>query len=166
MSLFLQKLQSTVLYTRKGRGEGGGRKMGKNSFSKIFFSLPPFLPLPPQSLLAPLLMNFCGLPLVISFFLGLVQEKKMRKSLLYCSHSRLPNHHQRWYAKMEARLEYIRYTFFTRLAPICLLSRCLLTNFLHWISVGSLLRVRCWLGMYFSSAQSHTHTPISPLSRK
>ena len=111
MSLFLQKLQSTVLYTRKGRGEGGGRKMGKNSFSKIFFSLPPFLPLPPQSLLAPLLMNFCGLPLVISFFLGLVQEKKMRKSLLYCSHSRLPNHHQRWYAKMEARLEYIRYTF-------------------------------------------------------
>ncbi len=35
---------------------------------------------------------------------------------------------------------------FARLAPICKLSRCLLTKFLHRSSVRSLLRVRCWLG--------------------
>ena len=33
-----------------------------------------------------------------------------------------------------------------RLALICMLSRCLLTKFLHWSSVTSLLRSRCWLG--------------------
>ncbi len=36
---------------------------------------------------------------------------------------------------------------FACLAPICLLSRRLLTNFLHRSSGGSLLRVRCWLGL-------------------
>ena len=35
---------------------------------------------------------------------------------------------------------------FARLAPICMPSRWLLTKFLHRSSVGSLLRVRCWLG--------------------
>ncbi len=36
---------------------------------------------------------------------------------------------------------------FARFAPICMLSRCLLTKFLHRSSVGSLLRVSCcWLG--------------------
>ena len=35
---------------------------------------------------------------------------------------------------------------FARLAPIFMLSRCLLIKFLHRNSVGSLLRVRCWLG--------------------
>ncbi len=35
---------------------------------------------------------------------------------------------------------------FARFAPICMLSLCLLTKFLHRSSVGSLLRVRCWLG--------------------
>ena len=35
---------------------------------------------------------------------------------------------------------------FVRLAPICMLSRCLFTKFLHRSSVGSLSRVRCWLG--------------------
>ena len=35
---------------------------------------------------------------------------------------------------------------FARLAPICMLSRCLLTTFLHRSSVRSLSRVRCWLG--------------------
>ncbi len=35
---------------------------------------------------------------------------------------------------------------FAHLAPICMLSRCLLTKFLHRSSVGSLLRVHCWLG--------------------
>ncbi len=38
---------------------------------------------------------------------------------------------------------------FARLAPICMLSWCLLTKFLHWSSVRSLLRVRCWLGRTF-----------------
>ncbi len=37
---------------------------------------------------------------------------------------------------------------FARLVPICMLSRCLLTKFLHRSSVGSLLRVRCWLGKF------------------
>ena len=36
---------------------------------------------------------------------------------------------------------------FARLAPICMLGWCLFTKFLHWTSVGSLLRVRCWLGI-------------------
>ncbi len=50
--------------------------------------------------------------------------------------------------KIEAQLEYVHvaHTFFARLAPICTLSRCLLTKFLHRSSVGSLIRVRCWLG--------------------
>ena len=39
---------------------------------------------------------------------------------------------------------------FAHLAPICILSRCLLTKFLRRSSVGSLLRVRrCWLGVHF-----------------
>ncbi len=40
-----------------------------------------------------------------------------------------PNH-QRWYAKMEALSEYvsIAYTFFARLAPICIHSRCLINK--------------------------------------
>ena len=36
--------------------------------------------------------------------------------------------------------------FFTRLAPICMLSRSLPTKSLHRSSGGSLLRARCWLG--------------------
>ncbi len=60
----------------------------------------------------------------------------------------LPNH-QRWHAKVEAQSEYVCTRcmhIFARLAPICTLSRCLLTKFLHWSSVGSLLRVCCcWL---------------------
>ncbi len=35
---------------------------------------------------------------------------------------------------------------FARLAPIRMLGRCLSTKFLHRISGGRLLRVRCWLG--------------------
>ena len=35
---------------------------------------------------------------------------------------------------------------FARMAPICMLSRCLLTEILHRSLVGSLLRVRCRLG--------------------
>ncbi len=35
---------------------------------------------------------------------------------------------------------------FVRLAPICMLSQCLLTKFLNRSSVGSLLKVHCWLG--------------------
>ncbi len=51
--------------------------------------------------------------------------------------------------KMEAQLESAHNAyniFFARLAPICMLRRCLLTKFLVRSSVGSLLRVRCWLG--------------------
>ncbi len=48
------------------------------------------------------------------------------------------------------------YTFFACLAPICMLSRCFLTKFLHRCSVGSLLRVRCWLGTRFLSFLSHS----------
>ncbi len=52
--------------------------------------------------------------------------------------------------KMEAQLEdlHIAYTVhvFARLAPICMLSWCLLTKFLRRNSVESLLKVRCWLG--------------------
>ncbi len=35
---------------------------------------------------------------------------------------------------------------FARLALTCMLSRCLPTKFLHRSSVGTLSRVRCWLG--------------------
>ncbi len=37
---------------------------------------------------------------------------------------------------------------FAHLVPICMLSRSLLTEVLHRNSVGSLLRVRCWLGTH------------------
>ncbi len=36
---------------------------------------------------------------------------------------------------------------FARLASTCMLSRCLVTKFLQRSSGGSLLRVRCWLGV-------------------
>ncbi len=47
---------------------------------------------------------------------------------------------------MEAQLEYVHiaYTVLHVCAPTCMLSRGLLTKFLHRSSVGSLLRVRCW----------------------
>ena len=51
--------------------------------------------------------------------------------------------------RMEAQLEYMPthcMNVIARLAPICVLSRCLLTKFLRRSSVGRLLRVRCWLG--------------------
>ncbi len=53
----------------------------------------------------------------------------------------------------EAQLEQVSVacTFFARLSPTCMLSRCLSTKFLHRSSVGSLLRVRCWLGLLLSS---------------
>ncbi len=56
---------------------------------------------------------------------------------------------------MEAQLEYVCthcIHVFARLAPICMLSRCLLTKFLHRRSVRSLLRVRCWLGVFLRPA--------------
>ncbi len=40
---------------------------------------------------------------------------------------------------------------FARLMPTCMLSRCLLTKFLHRSSGGSLLRVCCWLGISICS---------------
>ncbi len=45
-----------------------------------------------------------------------------------------------------------------RFKPICMLSRCLLTKFLHRSSVGSLLRVRCccWLGSPFGKLSTKT----------
>ena len=50
--------------------------------------------------------------------------------------------------KMEARSEHVHVacTFLDRLAPICMLTRCLVTKLLHRNSVGSLSRVRRWLG--------------------
>ncbi len=45
--------------------------------------------------------------------------------------------------KMEAQSEYVHiaYTLCARMAPICMLRRCLSTKFLHRSSVGTLLRV-------------------------
>ena len=62
--------------------------------------------------------------------------------------------HQRWDAKMEAQPEcvHIAYTFSHVWHQFACLSRCLLTRFPHRSSVGSLTRVRCWLGVcYFWS---------------
>ncbi len=43
-------------------------------------------------------------------------------------------------------------TIFARFVQsTCMLSRCLLTKFLHRSSVGSVLRVRCWLGTHHYS---------------
>ena len=53
--------------------------------------------------------------------------------------------------KVEAQSEYVRnaYMFSHVCAPLCLLSRRLVTKFLLRSSGGSLLRVRCWLGSFF-----------------
>ena len=50
--------------------------------------------------------------------------------------------------KMEAQLEYVHiaFTFLHVWRRFGMLSQRLLTKFLHWSSVGSLLRVHCWLG--------------------
>ncbi len=59
----------------------------------------------------------------------------------------VPNH-QRWYAIWKAQLEYNTRCIhvFAHLAPICMLSRCLLTKLVHRSSVGSLLRVHLLVG--------------------
>ncbi len=61
--------------------------------------------------------------------------------------SPLPNQHRR-YAKMEAQSEHVHvaFTFLHVWAPICKLSRRLFAKFPHRSSLGSLLRVHCWLG--------------------
>ncbi len=65
---------------------------------------------------------------------------------LLCSRRAQPP--TRWYAKLE--LSRNMYTLHTRFMhiwhPICMLSRWLVTRFLHRSSVGSLLKVHCWLG--------------------
>ncbi len=66
--------------------------------------------------------------------------------------------------KMEAQLKYmhIAYTFFARLVPICMLSRCLLAIFLHQSSVRSLLSallVRKYYNQY-----TYTHTSIHSIT--
>ena len=50
--------------------------------------------------------------------------------------------------KIEAQSEHVTRCVhvFARFASTCMLSLCLLTKFLHRSSVGSSLRVRCWLG--------------------
>ena len=59
----------------------------------------------------------------------------------------VPNH-QRWHAKW--KLSWNMHTLHTRFLHVwrrfAMLSRCLVTKFRHRSSVGSLLRVRCWLG--------------------
>ncbi len=64
--------------------------------------------------------------------------------------------------KMAAQLEYahVAYTFFARLTPICMLSRCLVTKFLPRSSGGSLLRVHRRLG-----STPTTSPPRPPLPR-
>ncbi len=64
--------------------------------------------------------------------------------------------------KKEAQLEYnlvigtqCMHTF-ARLAPTCMLTRCLLTIFLHRRSLENLLRVRCWLGRGGGGGRSKT----------
>ncbi len=48
---------------------------------------------------------------------------------------------------------------FAHLVQTCMLSRCLLTKFLHRSSVGSLLRVCCWLGSCFFYILVHWKLP-------
>ncbi len=52
--------------------------------------------------------------------------------------------------KAQPKHAHIAHTFLHVSTPIHILSRCLLTKFLHRSSVGSLLRVRCWLGTSFT----------------
>ncbi len=61
---------------------------------------------------------------------------------------------------MEVQLEYSTRCVhvFARLAPTCMLGRCLLEKFLHRSSVESLLRVPCWLG----PGESHTSKEFEP----
>ena len=56
---------------------------------------------------------------------------------------------QRWHAKngsSSRNMHMLRTCSRTFWHPICVLGRCLATKFLRRKSVGSLLRVRCWLG--------------------
>ncbi len=60
-----------------------------------------------------------------------------------------PNHqwwHARWKLSQNMNMYMSDTHIFARLTPICMLSRCLLTKFLHRSSVESLLQVLCWLG--------------------
>ena len=64
--------------------------------------------------------------------------------------------------KKQAQSEHVQYTsharFFASLALICMLSRGLVTKFLHRTSVGSLLRVYCWLGTKSKKHSIHQST--------
>ncbi len=48
---------------------------------------------------------------------------------------------------------------FARLIPICMPSRCLVTKLPRRSSGGSLLRVRCWLGVSLSPSSSSSSSP-------
>ncbi len=81
-------------------------------------------------------------------FLGQAEGGGLNGFPLYPPRWRKPNQ-QRWYAKFGSSVEIharCMLHVLARLTPICTLSWGLLTKFLHRSSVGSLLRVRCWLG--------------------
>ena len=94
-----------------------------------------------------------------------VQEKVVVKEAIHhVGKVSRPTQPARAVCKMEAQLQYVPYTLLTRLAPICMLSRCLLATFLHRSSVGSLLRVHCWLG---NCTKSHcVHPELTVATRR
>ena len=59
---------------------------------------------------------------------------------------RVPNH-QRWYAKWKPSWNMYVHNFFCTFGVDLYTQSVLIKQFLHRSSVGSLLRVRCWLGM-------------------
>ncbi len=93
-------------------------------------------------------------------------SNKFMNSLQIMGGRLLPN--QQWYAKWKHswKICTLQTRFYARLAPICKLSRCLLTTFLHWSSVVSLLRVRRWLGAACATTyhQGHHHPSTKPRS--
>ncbi len=95
------------------------------------------------------------LPSFLTFLTHHAEEPRDWIGLLDESHHLLPNH-QRWCAKR--KLSRNTYTLHTRFCEFghgfVMPGRCLYKQkLLHRSSVGSLLRVRCWLGTQQESAE-------------
>ena len=107
------------------RGEKGKEEREKENKKQVMsapISSPPLLPLPSQIVLG--------------------KYRTFRHLVAYY----VPNH-QWWHAKWKlSQNAYILHTRFCIFGTNSVLSRCLLTKFLYRSSVGSLLRVHCWLG--------------------
>ncbi len=131
---YLEQLLSHILCEGGGKGESRKKKINNNPFSlSLSLSYLPGLEKKKGNFHLPDTYSHTPVFAVVITY--------------YCRYMPLPNH-QGWHAKRKlSRNTYTLHTCFSHvLAPICMLSRWLVTKSLRRSSGGSLLRVYCLVG--------------------